>query len=233
MEAKMNIYTTEQYGIFKSHVHNRKINEKNVNDMMESISRYGLIQPIIVSSDAYIIDGQHRLSACIRLGLPVTYVVNHNIDSKAVTEANNTQRKWSVDDWVNHYAKKGNVDYISLANKVSEYKGHTSGKVQYCFFDGNKNPNRYIKSGEYKFNEKLGEEVFYNCSKVNLIFKDAFHTRFMRAMKTVMLRNDNFNVDELIKKMQMKKFNFFYNEKDVVDEIVEVYNFKRKNDLIE
>jgi len=233
METKMNIYTTKEYGIFKSHVHNRKINENNVNNMMESILTYGLIQPIITSSDSYIIDGQHRLAACIRLGLPVTYVVNYSISSKAVTEANNTQRKWTTDDWVNHYAKKGNVDYISLVKKVKEYKNQTSGKIQYCFFDRKGSPNSAIKKGEYKINIQLGEEILENCSKVNLVFKDAFHTRFIRALKVVMLNNPAvFDVNELISKMAMKKFQFYYNESDVVSEIVEVYNYKRKTNLI-
>ena len=41
-----------------------------------------------------------------------------------------------------------------------------------------------------------------------------------------------FDVNELISKMAMKKFQFYYNESDVVSEIVEVYNYKRKTNLI-
>ena len=41
-----------------------------------------------------------------------------------------------------------------------------------------------------------------------------------------MLRNDNFNIDILLKNSTKKKLHFFYNEGDVVDEIIEVYNFK-------
>jgi len=233
METKMSIYTTREYGVFKSHIHNRKLNEKNIKNMMESIVRYGLIQPIITSSDSYVIDGQHRLAACIRLGLPVTYVVNYSISSKAVTEANNTQRKWTTDDWVNHYAKKGSVDYISLSKKIKQYKNIPSGKLMYCFFDRKGNPNSAIKKGEYKINIELGDEILENCYKVNLVFKDALHTRFIRAIKVVMLNNpDIFDVNELISKMAMKKFQFYYNEADVVSEIIEVYNYKRKTNLI-
>ncbi len=233
METKMNIYTTKEYGLFKSHVHNRKLNEKNISNMMDSILKYGLIQPIITSSDSYVIDGQHRLAACIRLGLPVTYVVNYSVSSKAVTEANNTQRKWTIDDWVNHYAKKGNLDYISLVKKVKKYKHLSSGKLQYCFFDRKGSPNSAIKKGEYNINVELGEEIIENCSKINLILKDAFHTRFIRALKVVMLNNVGvFDVNELMSKMAMKKFQFYYNESDVVSEIIEVYNYKRKSDLI-
>ena len=232
-ESKMKLFETSEYSIFKSHAQNRNLHEKSVKKMEESILKYGLIQPIIVSSDGYIIDGQHRLSACMRLGRDVTYVVNYSLTSKAVMEANNTQKKWTADDWVKHYAELGNVDYISLRNCTKKWsKRLTSGKIQYAFYKGTTSPSSSIKKGEYKIDFETGESVINNCIIMKKIVAEAFHTRFLRALKTVMLRNESFDINELVKKFRMKTFNFFYNEKDVVKEIIEVYNYKRKESKI-
>jgi hypothetical protein len=229
----MKLFVTSEYNIFKSHVQNRNIDEKSVIKMMDSISKYGLIQPIIVSSDGYVIDGQHRLSACMRLNKEVTYVINYMISSKALMEANNTQKKWTNDDWTKHYSELGNTDYIMLSDKISELKSKfTSGKVQYAFYDKEGNPSQAIKKGEYRFDSEIGNTVIEDCVVMKNVFPDAFHTRFIRAMKTVILNNDNFDVYELVKKCLLRKFNFYYNEADVVREIVEVYNYKRKENKI-
>tara|TARA_B110000908_G_C10189478_1_gene419757 strand:- start:518 stop:1222 length:705 start_codon:yes stop_codon:yes gene_type:complete len=234
MEESMKLFVTSEYSIFKSHIQNRNINEKSVKKMMESISKYGLIQPIIVSSDGYVIDGQHRLSSCMRLGKEITYVVNYKINSKAVMEANNTQKKWNNDDWTKHYAELGNVDYQVLRTFISDLKGRfSSGKVQYAYYADNGNPSKSLREGSYRTNVNLGNEVIANCIVMKNIFSDAFHTRFIRALKTVMVNNDNFDVNELLKKCTQKKFNFYYNEADVVKEIVEVYNYKRKENKID
>ena len=228
----MKLFVTSEYSIFKSHVHNRNLNEKSVKDMMISISKYGLIQPVIISSDGYVIDGQHRLSACMRLGIEVTYVVNYSINSQAVTEANNTQKKWNADDWVKHYSEKGNVDYKVLAEKTVKWKKlFTSGKVQSAF-SSLPSPSALIKKGTYKIDVETGEAVLNNCMIMKNICQDAYHTRFVRALKTIMVNNDGFNVNELVKKFSQKKFNFYYNEADVVKEIIEVYNYNRRDDKI-
>ena len=226
-ENTMKLFVTSNYGMFKTHITNRNLHEKTVLQMMRSIVKYGLIQPIIVSSDGYVIDGQHRLSASMRLNLPITYVVNYKISSKAVMEANNTQRKWTSDDWIKHYAEQGNADYRLLREKIQYWdKIFTSGKVQHAYYETAMSVSTPIKNGTYKLNEILGDQLLDNCCKMKQIFSDAFHTRFVRALKTVMSRNDNFNIDILLKNSTKKKLHFFYNEADVVDEIIEVYNFK-------
>ena len=38
-------------------------------DLVESIKEYGIIHPIILDTDGFIIDGTHRVNAAISLGL--------------------------------------------------------------------------------------------------------------------------------------------------------------------
>lgn len=230
----MKLFYTDNYSIFKMYAQNRNLNENNVKKMVASIEANGLIQPLIISSDGYVIDGQHRLAACMRLGIEVPYVVNYRLTNQAIIEANNTQRSWTADDRVKHYAKKGNLDYKLLEQKVAEYKDlFTSGKVHTAFASASINSvSAAVKKGLYKIDAENGEKVLENCIVMKNLFSDAYHTRFVRAMRAVMLRNDNFDVQELVKKFAMKKFNFYYNEGDVIAEIVDVYNYKRKENKI-
>jgi len=230
----MSLYFTDEYTIFKMYAQNRNLNENNVKKMVASIEANGLIQPLIISSDGYVIDGQHRLAACMRLGIEVPYVVNYRLTNQAIIEANNTQKSWNADDRVKHYAKEGNLDYQLLQEKVDKFKStFTSGKVHNAFASAETTSvSAAIKKGVYKININLGEDVLACCMIMKNLFADAYHTRFVRAMRTVMLRNENFKIEELVKKFAMKKFNFYYNESDVVAEIIEVYNYKRRENKI-
>ena len=233
-QKDMVLHYTEDYSIFKMYTQNRTLNENNVKNMLKSIRDYGLIQPLVISSDGYVIDGQHRLSACMRLGIEVPYVVNKRLTNKAIIEANNTQKSWNADDRVKNHAEKGNFDYVLLREKVEEYKHlFTSGKVHHAYASSTiKNVSASIKDGSYKINSKNGDEVLKNCIIMKNLFANAYHTRFVRAMRSVMLRNDNFNINELVKKSSMKKFNFYCNESDVIAEIIDVYNYKRRENKI-
>lgn len=60
-----NNYTVTQLEIDKIQVTDdrRKIDEESISDLADSIDLYGLIHPIVVSSDLYLVAGNHRLTA--------------------------------------------------------------------------------------------------------------------------------------------------------------------------
>ena len=66
------ILSTYEYDKFKKIKGNRKINFKNLGKIINSMSKKQLVIPILVNEKFEVIDGQHRLQACIELGLPVT-----------------------------------------------------------------------------------------------------------------------------------------------------------------
>ena len=47
-----------------------------------------------------------------------------------------------------------------------------------------------------------------------------------------MITNENFDVDHLIKNSYKRKLNVYNREGDIVKEIVEVYNYRKRNNLI-
>lgn len=71
MEGNYKVYVTDKYSIFRRLSGNRDVKEARVKKIMRSIEKVGYIpNPIIVNENMEVVDGQGRLEAVKRLGLP-------------------------------------------------------------------------------------------------------------------------------------------------------------------
>lgn len=72
---------TKEYEKFTFLSTNRPVQRNHVNKLKKSLSEYGFLesQPITVTEDYKILDGQHRFIACKEMGIPIKYV---KIDTK-------------------------------------------------------------------------------------------------------------------------------------------------------
>jgi len=99
---------------------------KHVERLSQSIMLYGMIRPIIVVEvdfidgymRKYIADGQHALTACMRLGIPIPYVVVNGITNyeeltNLVSMLNSSSKSWKQGDYVNAWAQS-KQDYKQL-----------------------------------------------------------------------------------------------------------------------
>jgi len=234
-EKRMSINETKQYSMFKHYGHNREIDENRVKKLMASIKADGLIQPIIVTNDLHIIDGQHRLSSCIKLGIPVWYVVNNFMTSEAVTTANNTQKAWSRHNWIHHHAAKGSADYKRLIELVEEAEedGFTENIACEVYNKDSGQTLKRLKEGTYKVDETNGGMILDYAEKMSHthLGKKAFGTKFVRALAKVYIANNNMSIDNLIRKTAYNKINTsFNNESDIVSDIIDCYNYRLHQD---
>src|SRR5215469_9874714 len=112
---------TTDYEIFKKHPANRALNEKNLVEIMESLKKKNLLKfkPIIVDSNMYVLEGQHRLEAAKRLNLEVYYVQCNDTDPNDVVLFN-CMKKWETTDYLNYYASTGNENYIKLQDLLDK-----------------------------------------------------------------------------------------------------------------
>ena len=230
---KFEIYETKNYGLFEYIDHNREIDKKHVSTLIESIKKFGLIVPIIVSSDKYIIDGQHRLQALMQLQLPVVYVVNNKINKDCIIDINNNQKGWNLMNRIKSHAIKGNVECQRLLDLIDErYEDFSLSGITdaYNAFFG-KSPSTLIRKGEYQTNEELGDQVLDNCLDLrDVIGKPAASTKFVRALKKVMFNNPHFDNERLKRNCKtVKKMYIYNNEGDIIEEIKEIYNYKLRN----
>ena len=230
---------TTDYSIFKYLGENRDIksSDKKFKDLKENIKNKGyLISPVVVSSEGYVVDGQHRIQACKELNLPVLYVVNSLINSvEDVVDANNMQRSWSLMDYVKHWAMRGDENSKQLMKIVSEYPEFGDATVADAFCGHkSKKARSLIKNGEYVIDTKFGNELLENARElrdvVGINFKQA---KVVRALRTVMKRNPHFDLDHFKQKTRLNKWYYTYNnEADIVESLINVYNYKTRKGKI-
>ena len=105
----------KNYSKFTLFDNNRDINETHVENLIVSMRKSGQLMPVVVSPSKEVIDGQHRLKACEKLGIPVSYVVNSSGNSKQIAVMNNTQKGWKNKDFLKHFSHNSH-------SNSSEYK---------------------------------------------------------------------------------------------------------------
>jgi hypothetical protein len=180
----MKIETTDKYHLFKLIEHNRTIKEPHVNRIMESMKVQELTNPIIVNEKMEIVDGQHRFEALRRLGKPITYMVVKGYDEEQVRRYNINTKNWSLNDYHEHFVKRGDKWYIALRDFMTKYNFNLmAGRVfttkQYGKKDG-------FVDGSYKIDipqyEKLA--TLFNRIKDTVVF-NPYSRNFCVAIRNI------------------------------------------------
>lgn len=112
----LKIQQTTDYSKFKRVRGNREIIGLHAKRIAESMDDHDLhkYQPVMVSEDGYIIDGQHRVEARRLLNKPVLYVEVEGMDLQDIQRLNANIRPWAVNDFVESYCKLGKEQYKKL-----------------------------------------------------------------------------------------------------------------------
>lgn len=162
MEEK--VLKTKNYEMFKSVLGNRDLIERNIQKKVDSMKEYGQITPIIVNEKYEIIDGQHRLEACKRLGIEVSYVIKPGLTPEYCAAANKSTENWKLVDYINFYTKRGNESYIRLS-KLKEEFGDSLLISNICtaLYGWQKPIQNVIANGKLEISEQL-----YNNTRVIL-----------------------------------------------------------------
>lgn len=102
---------TSEYEVFERMPGNRPVDEGHVADLMKRMRTKDLFTPIQINQNFEVIDGQHRLEARKRLGLPVPFFCVNDYGLEEVQELNAQQKKWSIEDFTNSFIERGNKEY--------------------------------------------------------------------------------------------------------------------------
>ena len=109
METEFKIYKTGELCKFKRLLGNRDITESRVSAIIDSIEKVGYQPvPILVNEKMEVIDGQGRLEACKRLGLPIYYIVKNGIGIDECMSMNIKMQNWTIYDFIKSRAEQGN-----------------------------------------------------------------------------------------------------------------------------
>lgn len=138
--SEKKIYTTVQYDIFKQLKGNRTVKNGRVVKAMESIQKHGwLDEPILVNENLEIIDGQGRLEALRRLGMPVEFIIQKGIGKSECQALNHYQKNWTTMDYVECYVADNNGNYIWLKNMLRTYTALTKSVIFSVCVSGGRN----------------------------------------------------------------------------------------------
>lgn len=234
------IHTTKDYGFFKLNYLNRDVDRTHVNRIKKDMAHAGLRVPIIVDENGEVIDGQHRLTSCMELGLSVDYIIRDSVPIDEVVTMNNLSKSWTVKDKCITYAKLGLRDYQRLLefykecqSRNTKYSMVTASRLvqgsaaSYTRKDGGK---MNLGAGTWEFKGTMDEAM----SRLNAIekFKDYpwytngnFITAFLRCLREV----DSFDPKRLLKQAQRYpgEFVFAGSTEDFLRVFEKTYNHKK------
>lgn len=241
----MQLGITYSKDFFKRNVGQRNYDEGNVKNLMESISKIGQIQPIVIDKNGNTIDGGNRLEAITRINesgepTPYVYVQNFLATQQSMLHANTKKKDWNLYNLLNYEAENGDAVCQRVLELHKEYKEFPLGTVATIM---NKHNTRTaiasIKREEYEINEKRGKKVLDLCRRIGeegiiSATEKSPHTlpRFVKTVKSTIVLNDTtFDPDHLILKASLNPDSVIRLsglQKDMMRSIGRIYN-SRKN----
>lgn len=209
-----NIMVTNDYDEFKIINGNRNVDESKVRKLMVSMEEKQLVIPVLVNENYEIIDGQHRFTACSRLGLPIYYIVVEGYGIEEVKKANLIATTWDLEAFLNLYCSNEKEDYLLFNTFIDEYKLSIFSLLGICHqLSGTslKKLQSDFKTGEFKF-DGIEDKVLDMLESLEMFegYKSKRNSSFLKAYSTLYGREE---FDVSIMKEQMEKLGYKLEEK--------------------
>lgn len=181
------VYTTKDYSIFRRLVGNRDIPESRISKIVESIQTIGWVRnPIIVNEKMEVIDGQGRLTALQRLGMPIEYVIAEGAGNKECIYMNMNMVNWKLPDFIKSYAEQGNTNYQRLLALMEKYVGGNLDIISTAVYRLSKSKHRDIKQGTLQLTEEQYETAIPRLEYIKPILERLDIKKLPGSMVTLM-----------------------------------------------
>lgn len=243
------IRETIKYDSFKKLHGNRDINKKNIDQLVNSIKHQNHLplHPIIVNTDMYVIDGQHRLEAAKILGVPISYIISGENNEEQLynhlISVNVNQKRWSLEDFFHLYAEKYHnknykefIDLMKLLNLrpkglIGLLYGPQTGKLINDMKRGELKMPEDKESTSHICNSYLAFKEFVEARKIKPVSMFTTH-HFTYAYRMIML-NGSCNVSTFFNKLENRWFDLQPKgtAKDYFNMLISIYNWKNGNKI--
>lgn len=229
------IQSTTDYGSFKLDPTNRSIDSDHLERLYNAISQKNLLRefPILVRPDGTILDGQHRWKVAESLGVPLYYIVTDGMTTEDVPNTNALVSKWSAQDWLEVWCKKGNPDYLALANFMRQYPFlKLSIAVNLCTYGDRTDMTTAFKNGTYRCNDlDFAHEVanaILDFAPYVVFYKDS---RFIYAV-SVLFEHEEYNHQRMMQKMayMSRKIVKCPDLPTYMEMFTDIYNYKTREE---
>lgn len=230
------IQQTNDYGIFKYIESNRTISKSHVQHLVQSFeSNPALIKtrPILVNEKMEIIDGQHRLQACMALRIPVYYTVAKGTDVEAAQLMNALQKGWTTLDYARSYAMSGKSEYKEFLRLQEEFPIAATILMVFCVGRNENRINTKFKRGEFHMMEdrKLIEKqlgMLEDFSEMLPFWRDY---NFGKAVHDIFL-TPGYDHERMLKKLKGMPIKRQVSRVDYIRELEAQYNKHMEADKI-
>ena len=227
---------TYDYDLFIIPAHQRDENNNNVKKIMESIKEHKVISAISVRPsieypgkyEPY--DGQHVITACKRLGVPVVYNVFRGVTNKAMISLNNKSRSWKMEDYLKWGVTDGIDDYCFLDKITKKEKLPMTASIMMY---GGSYANKSFKDLEWKaLTVQRGNAMLNNIKDFEKAhnIKHSRHARFIWGFGKV-IDSNKYSHERMMK--QLSKCSHLLtkqaNPKGYTENIQMVYNYGVKD----
>ena len=185
---------TKDYSKFIIPTHQRKHDDGNMKSIIASIQKHGVISSIATRPSTEnpnkleVWDGQHTLSACRILGVPVNYDVWIGITNRAIIAINgDTGKGWGLLDYLK-YGIDDNLEDYKFIDKVYRDNRKIAPTGLLTLFGGGYS-NKSFKQLKWRaLSKEHGFKVLLNAKDFARLFntKHWFHARFLWGFSDVM-----------------------------------------------
>lgn len=225
-------YETTEYDVFKLDKQNRPIDEERVAAFVKKFSKGEFFlkdMPGLIGEDFDVVDGQHRLIACEKLGLPFFYRISKDVQMKDVVSIQ-TNAGWSTADYLAKYVTAGNQDYVVLHRFVERYNFSISTAILLLSDSSTKYSLKKSGFNEGRFevhNETAGHDVAQKIIETRDAGVNFWKDRAFAMAMIKIAANDKYDHEKMIEKIRL--FPSLFVRQTTVDDYMrkleEAYNY--------
>ena len=227
------IYKTNDYDFFKKAHGNRELNEAHIVRIMDSMKTQDLNSPILINGNQEVIDGQHRLEARKRLGLPVTYYIEKSYGLNEIQRLNANTRDWNKKEHLQSFVNRGYPEYIKFRKFWDTFPRLNFAAVEILLSDDSENSSRSKKTfenGKLKVSNYRGAtQMAQKIMDIAPYFSGFSRRPFIRAMKSI-FKIDKYSHEQFIKRLEANPGSIYpcANATQYTELIEEVYNYRSR-----
>ncbi|MDD5013505.1 MAG: ParB N-terminal domain-containing protein [Atribacterota bacterium] len=226
---------TKQYSKFIYVKGNRPIDPNHVKRLAASIHEKNLLHlnPVLVTSQMHVIDGQHRIEAAKLLKLEVFYEVSDEITKSDMSRLNRNKKNWTIHDYINYYCEEGYQVYIQFRDFINDNPNFKLSVLLKIVTPGEGHGYKEaVQNGSMiipNINMNRAKKVIEVINRINNLpfeFKFIYDSRFPLAISKCLV-TPKFNVDNLIEKIRAnpRRFVKCSTKEEYLELIEEIYNY--------
>jgi hypothetical protein len=227
------VYQTKDYSIFTFRSDNRVINKSHVRNIANNMKVRGWERGsyVVINKKGEIIDGQHRVSAAMETGVPISYILESTAGFETIRNLNSRQKNWAIVDHIHGFVVEGNPHYIKLNNFMKQYPELKPTEAMMLCTNSLVGGNREsFESGKFVTkNMDKAIEWAINIMELKPLFEGYNRSSFVRALVKILTRCKEFSFPEFVRKVKVRPTNIHYcgSVDEYVKMIEEIYNFGR------